>query len=109
MKRVILESPFSGEVDENIAYARQCVRDCLKRGEAPIASHLLFTQPDVLDDQNPEDRALGIQAGHAWFPVAEACVVYMDRGLSVGMQQGIKAALAASVPIERRWLNGGSG
>jgi hypothetical protein len=53
MKRIILESPFAEfisqnnekrTVKENIEYARLCVRDSLSRGEAPIASHLLYTQ-----------------------------------------------------------------
>lgn len=45
MRRVIVESPYAGEVEANVTYARACVRDCVLRGEAPIASHLLFTQP----------------------------------------------------------------
>ena len=47
---VIIESPFAGDVDKNIEYARKCVRDSLNRGEAPSASHLLYTQPGILDD-----------------------------------------------------------
>ena len=35
-------------------YARACLRDSLLRGEAPIASHLLYTQPVAsLDDSDP--------------------------------------------------------
>lgn len=45
MRRVVLESPFAGDVERNVRYAKACIRDCLSRGEAPIASHLLFTQP----------------------------------------------------------------
>ncbi len=48
MKLVILESPYAGHVDANVAYARMAMHDSLLRGEAPIASHLLYTQPDVL-------------------------------------------------------------
>ena len=40
---MILESPYAGRVEENVAYARAAVRDSLLRGEAPIASHLLYT------------------------------------------------------------------
>ena len=40
MKLVIMESPFAGAVQQNVHYARLCLRDCLLRGEAPIASHL---------------------------------------------------------------------
>ena len=50
MKLVILESPFAGDVKRNTAYARAALRDSLLRGEAPIASHLLYTQDGVLDD-----------------------------------------------------------
>ena len=56
MKRVILESPYSGDINRNIQYARMCVRDSLMRGEAPIASHLLYTQEEILNDNIPEER-----------------------------------------------------
>lgn len=105
MKRVVLESPFSGDVEKNIEYARRCIRDCLKRGEAPIASHLLFTQPGVLDDTVPEERTLGMEAGFAWGRTAELCAVYTDRGISGGMKAGIKVAEDAGIPIEYRTLN----
>lgn len=51
MKRVILESPYAGDVERNLTYARECVRDSLSRGEAPIASHLLYTQEGILKDE----------------------------------------------------------
>lgn len=54
---VLLESPYAGNVELNVTYARACMRDCLKRGEAPFASHLLYTQPGVLDDLVPNERA----------------------------------------------------
>ncbi|MBN7822580.1 hypothetical protein [Bowmanella yangjiangensis] len=104
MRLVILESPFAGDVDSNIEYARACVRDSLLRGEAPIASHLLYTQPGVLRDEIESERQHGIDAGLAWRAVAHASVVYADRGISKGMEYGIKAAEAAGVPVEIRYL-----
>ena len=105
MKRVILESPFAGDVDRNIAYARACLRDCLQRGEAPIASHLLFTQPGVLRDDVPEERKLGIEAGFAWISVAEAMVVYADHGISPGMADAMKMAEERGLPVQKRRLD----
>lgn len=102
MRLVILETPYAGDIAENIAFARACLRDCLKRGEAPIASHLLHTQ--VLDDMQPDERQLGIKAGHAWIPRADAVIVYVDKGTSQGMQAGIAAATKACVPVEYRRL-----
>jgi hypothetical protein len=60
MKLVILESPYAGDVAANTAYARACVRDSLSRGEAPLASHLLYTQPGILRYDVPDERQRGI-------------------------------------------------
>ena len=48
MIRVILESPYAGDIERNIDYARKCLRHSLLLGESPIASHLLYTQIGVL-------------------------------------------------------------
>ncbi len=84
-KLVIIESPYAGDIEANVAYARAAMRDSLRRGEYPIASHLLYTQPGILRDEIPEERALGIAAGLAWRTVAEKAVFYVDRGWSSGM------------------------
>lgn len=94
MRLVIIESPYAGEIEANVAYARAAMRDSLNRGEAPIASHLLYTQPGILRDEVPEERQWGIDAGLAWRKVAEKAVFYTDRGWSGGM-------LAAKATYER--------
>lgn len=104
MRRVILESPYAGDVAANVDYARACVADSVRRGEAPIASHLLFTQPGVLNDDNPQERTLGIAAGLAWLSVADAMVVYHDRGLSRGMMNAMDLANKANIPVEIRFI-----
>jgi len=102
MIKVILESPFAGDVKANIEYARKCMRDCFMHGEAPIASHLLYTQEGILDDDIPEERALGIYAGLLWGAHAEKTVVYTDRGISRGMEYGIENAEKAGRQVEFR-------
>lgn len=105
MRLVIVESPYAGDIEANVAYARACIRDALTRGEAPIASHLLYTQPGILRDDVPAERAQGVGAGLAWYRVADAAVVYTDRGISRGMETGIAAAKAAGKPVEFRTLS----
>ena len=84
LQLVIIESPYAGDVPANIGYARSCLFDSLSRGEAPIASHLLY--PQVLDDTIPSERAQGIAAGLAWRVVPDVLpVFYIDRGWSPGM------------------------
>ena len=106
MELVGLESPYAGDVELNVFYARLCMKDCLLRGEAPFASHLIYTQPHILDDDVPEERTLGIEAGKEWEKNATKTVVYWDLGISGGMQYGIRRATEAGRDIEHRRLEG---
>lgn len=101
---VIVESPFAGDVERNTRYARACLADCLSRGESPFASHLLFTQKGVLDDNDPDQRKLGIAAGFAWRHVAQLTAVYGDLGISSGMRRGIEHSERLGIPVEFRSL-----
>jgi len=103
-KLVILESPFAGDLDKNIEYARACFKDCFQRGEYPFASHLLYTQPGILDDNIKTERDLGIRAGLEWGKFADATVVYIDFGISEGMKLGIDRAKKEGMPVEYRKL-----
>lgn len=86
MKLVIIESPYAGDIEANVEYARKAMADSIRYyGEAPIASHLLYTQPGILDDALAHERALGIAAGLAWRAVAQEAIFYVDRGWSNGM------------------------
>jgi oligoribonuclease (3'-5' exoribonuclease) len=98
------DATWREELQTNIHYARVAMKDCLMRGEAPYASHLLYTQPGVLDDTIPEERMHGIVAGFEWRQVAEKTVVYTDLGISKGMQYGIDDAMKRGCPIEYRTL-----
>jgi hypothetical protein len=96
MERVVIESPFGSDDDEiirrNILYARLCLNTVLHKGHACFASHLLFTQRLVLNDNVPEERALGITAGLEVVRDFEATYVFSDFGVTPGMQEGIDAA-----------------
>jgi hypothetical protein len=105
MRRVLLESPYAGDVEHNLEYARRCVRDSVLRGEAPIASHLLYTQAGILDDNVPEERNLGIAAGLAWLIHADAMVLYIDQGMSPGMRAAMREAQIHGVPTELRSID----
>ena len=104
MRLVIVESSFTGDRHRNAQYLADALRDCLKRGEAPFASHGLYTLSGVLDDDVPEERHLGIEAGLAWGDRADATVVYEDHGISGGMRLGIARAEKAGRLIEYRSL-----
>lgn len=105
MKLAILESPYAGDIEANVEYAQKCIHDMLLRGEAPYASHLLYTQPNVLDDTNPQERELGLFAGFVWKRVEGVLTVfYTDRGISSGMQLAIDYCIEHKKPYEMRKL-----
>ena len=108
MVLVAIESPYAGDVERNLRYLRACMADCISRGEAPYASHALYTQPGVLDDTVPEERALGIAAGFDWAALAECRAVYTDIGISDGMRVGISHARAIGQPNHYRKIDGWS-
>lgn len=103
-KLVSIESPYAGDVERNVRYAKACIRDCLNRGEYPYASHLFFTQDGLLNDNNSEERKLGMEAGKAWELAAGLTVVYTDLGMSSGMKWGVEKAEKAGRLIEYREL-----
>lgn len=70
----------------------------------PMASHLLYTQEGILDDDIPEERELGIKAGLRWAKHADLRAVYTDFGISKGMQKGIEHANQEGQKIEFRSL-----
>ena len=101
----VIESPFSAPTVDglvrNVQYTMLAVRDSLNRGEAPYASHLFYTQ--ILDDNNATERQLGMDAGLTICQHADQTAVYVDLGISHGMEYGIEAAKKAGRNvIERR-------
>ncbi len=103
---VIIESPYKGgpiwTTEYNVAYARRALLDSLERGEAPFASHLLYTQ--VWDDDIPDLRTAGIEAGLSWGRSADLTAVYCDHRISTGMMYGIERAMSEGRLVEYRWL-----
>lgn len=102
MKPVIIETPYKGDTARNMRYLYDCINDSLNRGEAPFASHLMYTR--VLDDSKPDERELGINAGFTWRTCLTPTIVYTDLGISQGMKNGIAHANQVGSPVEYRSL-----
>lgn len=100
---VIVESPYAGEIEANLTYARAALADCIQRGETPLASHLLYTQPGVLDDHVGSERELGIAMGFELWAYARRVCFYVDRGWSGGMRSALDRAKRLGVTwVERK-------
>ena len=105
-KLVIVESPYRATAyysqEQHKLYLLHCLADCYKRGESPFASHHLA--PEVLNDDDEYERALGIRCGLAWGKYADCVAVYSDLGVGPGMKQAIEYYKKMNKPIEWRHL-----
>jgi hypothetical protein len=103
--KVVVESPLRA----TDAYSREqfrrywqfCCRDALERGEDVYSSHWLA---DILDDDNPRDRARGIACGLNWSAHCNYAVFYIDLGWSPGMVEARKFYDLIGKRIEKRQL-----
>jgi hypothetical protein len=104
MNLISIESPFAASEthaeDEHVDYARRACRFAVLEGVSPYASHLFFTQPNVLDDNVPAERDLGIRAGKAWEVHAKESWFFIDLGFSAGMEYGLKECLRINRPFK---------
>ena len=101
IKRVIIESPFTGDLIRNIEYAKIALTDSIiNHEEAAIAFHLLY--PQVLDDSIKVERTCGLLMSKLWLFAADLVAVYHDFGISNGMQESIDYANKLNIQVEYR-------
>lgn len=104
--RVSVESPFfhleEAMQNKYIAYARKAMADCIQRGEVPFASHLIYTQPGILDDNVRAERERGFYCRGAMVMACHRLAVYTDFGISKGMQHALDVAAQTNMPVDRR-------
>ena len=97
-KIVYIASPYAGDVEGNVAFAKAACRLAMEQGDTPVAAHLLY--PQMLDDAVPEQRELGLRMG---LRLLEACGELWLCGsrVSGGMQEELKAAWRHRIPVRR--------
>jgi hypothetical protein len=102
--RVIIESPFAGDMSKNVKYAKKALLHSLNLGESPLAFHLLYTQ--VLNDNEPAQRNKGITLSFEWHRKANLIAIYADLGVSPGMKLAMEFALKNKIKMEKRFILG---
>lgn len=86
---VYICSPFSGDVESNVKAAQGYSRYAVDKGYIPITPHLLF--PQFLNDNNPDERQLGLFFGNALMSKCSEVWVFGSI-ISAGMEAEIKRA-----------------
>ncbi len=93
---VYIISPYAGDIETNVAFAIRCCQMAIQQGYTPIAAHLLY--PQILDDQEPKERAIGLELGLDILRHCAAAWVCGTR-ISSGMEGEIQEAQQQGIPI----------
>ena len=93
---VYICSPFSGDVEGNIASAQRFSRFAVDKGYIPIAPHLLF--PQFMEESDPEQRRLGIFFGMVLQSKCKEVWVF-GGNITKGMAVEIEKAHERGLPV----------
>ena len=85
MRRAYICSPLSGNISGNIENAKRYARYIFKCGMAPVIPHFYAL---VLNDEIPDERKLGMQAGLSLLWVCDEVWVFGDE-ITEGMKKEI--------------------
>lgn len=98
MKLIYVASPYAGEVEKNMEFAKKACRFCVEQGHAFFAPHLLY--PQLLDDRVQAERQTGLDMGIAMLPRCDELWCYGGR-ISLGMHSEMEEADRLGIPVRR--------
>lgn len=87
-RKVYVASKFAGDMAANVTAAITYCRRVIDEGYMPVASHLLY--PQILNDNNPAERELGLLFGLALLRMCDE--VWVFGTVSPGVAQEIEEA-----------------
>lgn len=96
MKLVYICSPFAGDIESNVRFARAACLYAASQGYAPVAVHLLY--PQILDDNIPTQREIGIRIGLRVMASCDELWICGSR-ISHGMSCEITEAERIGIPV----------
>jgi hypothetical protein len=96
MKLVYICSPYAGNIEKNVRFARAACLYAAKHGCAPVAVHLLY--PQILDDAIPAQREIGIRMGLRVLTSCDELWICGER-ISHGMSCEIAEAERLGIPV----------
>lgn len=105
-KLIYICSPYRGNVFKryrNVRYAKKLTREAIKRGYAPITTHLYLTK--VCDDNKVKERLQGMRAGKEILASCGQVLLGTKYGISDGMTSELKKAELLNIPVIKSETN----
>ena len=95
-KLVYISAPLRGDVQKNVAFARQKAREVFASGDVPVCPHLLF--PPIADPDNPEQDQAAREMGLRLVESCRQVNVYGPEWTD-GMWAEIHHAMKLGIPV----------
>lgn len=95
-KMVFICSAYRGDVETNVAKAREYARFASRCGYSPVVPHLLF--PQFLDDGKADERIMGIELGIVQMRQCEMMWIF-GTNITDGMEFEIGKAKELGIPV----------
>lgn len=95
-KLVFICSPYKDDIEINTLRAKRYGRYAVTKRQVPIIPHLMY--PRFLDENNYEERELGLEMGLILLSKCQELWVFGSR-ISKGMEIEIKEAERMKIPI----------
>lgn len=86
MKTAYICSPYKGETERNVEYAKELTKEAIKRGYAPVTPHLYIT------DNKAEERKQGFEIAIKLLGKCDVILIGMKYGITEGMKKEIQKA-----------------
>ncbi|CAK7023542.1 MAG: hypothetical protein ENTB_05122 [Enterocloster aldenensis] len=95
---VYIASPYAGDIEKNVAFAKVACRYAAAQGCTPVAVHLMY--PQFLDDQVPKEREAGLRMGRRVLAACDEIWLCGER-MSAGMKAEETEAKRLDIPIRK--------
>lgn len=95
---VYIASPYAGDIEKNVAFAKAACRYVVAQGCTPVAVHLMY--PQFLDDCVPEEREAGLKMGMRVLAACDEIWLCGER-MSAGMKAEEAEAKRLGIPIRK--------
>lgn len=93
-KIIYVCSPYSGDIEKNVEFARKASRFVVDKGHVPIAPHLLL--PQFMSEEN--ERELAMDLNKTLLDVCDE-LWYFGNFITKGMQDEIVHATTWDIPV----------
>lgn len=95
MKNVYICSLIGGNITQNLENAKRYAKYAFECGMAPVVPHFYA---EILDDNVPEERSIGMRAGVSLLWNCDECWIFGDE-ITEGMKNEIRFAEKLNITI----------